>query len=192
MMNQKRYFFLIVFSIVLVLSIASCKEPKEASEIPFIEYIDATFVQDDSLVLKFHFIDGNGDLGLFPNDTVAPYNSKYREGDPLYVHKDKDLNSQEIITDSFNRNGYNLILKYEEFEDGEWVTPTLSPFLLFRIKDISPEGQDPYLEGDINVGLVYPSLINSDHNDSVKYSIELQDRALNLSNVIETGLIVKP
>lgn len=68
------------------LFMASCFEPPQYSPIPAIEFEDIIFKDvsntsdPDSLIITLRFKDGDGDLGLDPNDPAdkaPPYNNKY-------------------------------------------------------------------------------------------------------------------
>ena len=86
--------------------------------------------------------------------------------------------------------------------DGEWVRGTADPggnnfptadsiVFAFRVENITPTGQNKALKGDVDI-ILEPSYYNhnSHHSDSIKYEITLIDRALHVSNTIETPLIL--
>ena len=62
----------------------------------------------------------------------------------------------------------------------------------YRIKNLTPIGQNKALKGTINIHLA-PTFYNpiSNHNDTIMYAITLIDRALNKSNRILTPEIVR-
>jgi len=68
-----------IFSILIVL-FGSCFNPPEFSTVPHIEFEDIFFkitpssVEQDSLIVTISFKDGDGDLGLSPDDIDAPFN----------------------------------------------------------------------------------------------------------------------
>ena len=65
------------------ISVISCLEEPQYSEIPNIEFEQIIFrdLKDassaDSLILSVKFQDGDGDIGINPSETGNPYNSKY-------------------------------------------------------------------------------------------------------------------
>src|SRR5690349_6214269 len=70
----------------LAISISSCFDPPEFKNTPEITYDKIQFKEvegagtNDSLILYINFKDGDGDLGIDPDDEVyaeAPYNSSY-------------------------------------------------------------------------------------------------------------------
>lgn len=126
-------------------------------------------------VLVFKYTDGDGDLGLSTRDTLPPYNrtSKYY---------------------------YNLIIKYYEKQLGTFVeVPLLSwnadsarfDTLTFnsRFPVLTPESGNQAIKGTFEDTLfIYNPL--SDY-DTIKFEASIFDRALNQSNTISTGEIVR-
>jgi len=155
---------------------SSCLKPVTYPVEPEITFTDFV-ASGDSGLLSFSFTDGDGDIGLTDNDTLDPYTP----GTYFY---------------------YNLYLEYYEMMDGEWVQGTADPngnnfptadsiVFAYRIENITPTGQNKALKGDVDI-LLEPSYYNhnSNHSDSIKYKITFIDRALNISNTIETPLIL--
>lgn len=114
----------------------------------------------DSASLTISFTDGDGDIGLDPSNTQPPFDT----GSTFY---------------------HNMFLEYEELQNGVWVRPTLSIPFYYRIPNITPVGQNKLLEGEIAVALkpwpVFPAPPGSPR-DTVRFSVQLVDRALNMSN----------
>jgi len=186
-LNKYTYPF-VIFMIIGLFS--ACKKDKMASEIPSIEFKDLQRFTNDSLAFTIHFIDGDGDIGLTPGDTLPPYNVTHQEGDPLFVFT--YFQGTNLVKDSFNINAFSISMRYYAFEDGEWNEPELRPLALFPIDDIQPTGQNKYLEGDLTFGLNLPDIDgqNSWVKDSIKFEVLLKDRTLHSSNIVETPLIV--
>ena len=71
----------IVLFIVLLTLFFACKEREEFSEIPYLEFtkyelkdsVDALGNITKLCELHIYFTDGDGDIGLFNDDTIAPY-----------------------------------------------------------------------------------------------------------------------
>ncbi len=179
-------FFIVL--VVVAISIFSCKKPEQADVVPEIEYVSHEILNNE-LSFKIHFIDGDGDIGLGLGDTLPPYNEEFLPGDPLYVTMVYDNLTNVWVEDSSNFNGYNVTMKYFAMQNGEWVEPQVKPHMVFRLKDISPGGQDEYLAGNLTFGLGLPLLPSEFSNDTVKFSILLKDRALHYSNEVETPII---
>lgn len=162
--------------IALVL-LGSCLRPISYPDEPELQSVTYSKM-GDSLLLSIEFTDGDGDVGLDANDTISPFNAT------SFYH-------------------YNLYVEYFEMMDGEWVKGRVDPSgnnfptgdtinYQYRIENLTPVGQNKTLKGTINI-LVEPIFYNpgSNHNDSIKYRISLIDRALNISNLLETELITR-
>lgn len=155
-------------TVTLAFLLSSCLDKTEFPIEPAILFEEFT-TSGDSGILVISFTDGDGDIGLSDADTVAPY----------------DLATGEY---------YNLKLDYHEKQNGVWVNMTDSlplPFY-YRIPVITPTGQNTALEGQIAVDLI-PTYYNPfSQFDTIKFSMQLLDRALNESNVVETDEIIAP
>lgn len=170
---------IIAISIIISLSIllTSCLKPVSYPDEPAL--LSASYIKmGDSLLVSVEFTDGDGDVGLKDSDTTSPFNPG-------------------------NFYHYNLYIEYFEMMDGEWVKGRLDPNgdnfptadtinFQYRIKNLTPIGQNKTLKGTINVTIEAPYYNPiSNHNDSIKYRISLIDRALNISNLFETDLITR-
>lgn len=153
---------------LLFCGLTSCLKRNDFPAEPQIEYLD--FVKytntqgKDSLgILKFKFTDGDGDIGLDQGDTFPPY----------------DISSIYY---------YNCYVKYFEKQNGVFVEVVLPLPNNSRIPNITPEGQNKTLEGEIEVGLY----INNPSStfDTIKFEAYIYDRAQHKSNTIETPEIV--
>ena len=62
----------------------------------------------------------------------------------------------------------------------------------YRLENLTPTGQNKALRGDIEITME-PHYFNpnSNHNDSIMFSILLIDRSQNHSNLVESPLIVR-
>lgn len=72
-MRKLGTYFLILFTIPVILS---CYREPVLSDVPYIEFRNLEFIRGsnfDSLVLSFYFEDGDGNLGLFPEQTFPPH-----------------------------------------------------------------------------------------------------------------------
>lgn len=115
-----------------------------------------------------HFQDCNGDVGLEDSDTLPPFNTE---------------------SDYY----YNLKLDYFEFQEGKWVRiADLEPPFYYRIPNLTPKGKTKKLEGDIEVSLEPTYYLPFSKFDTLMFSIQLFDRELNGSNIIETPQIIRP
>lgn len=87
--------------------------------------------------------------------------------------------------------------------NGSWVRGTADPLgnnfptadsinFAYRLENITPIGQNKALKGEIEINME-PYYFNSysNHNDSIRYEIMLIDRSLNISNIIQSPLILR-
>ncbi|MFT4660730.1 MAG: hypothetical protein ACI8XB_000998 [Patiriisocius sp.] len=192
-MRLKRTYIIPFLLISFILVFTSCKKKKEADAIPLIESAEYEFVRNDSLVIKFHFIDGDGDIGLFPEQIgEPPFNVDPLPGDPLFIFTFRDPSTNIWVTDSFNLNSYQVTMEYFAMENGSWFRPDIKPRSVFGLDDLTPDGQDKYLEGDISVGIKLFDTEDAWPRDTMMFEITLVDRQLNRSNAMETPIILKP
>jgi hypothetical protein len=166
---RNRIVLLIGFAFSLVLH--SCYKHNEYSIIPEIQFEEIKYLGDsnDSIGVVIRFTDGDGDIGFTQGDTLPPFNRD---------------------TSAYNYYYYNLHFYTYHFVDTSWVLFEFEdPYNdgSYRIKDITPKGQDKSLNGTIQAGIrLSPAM-----PDSIFYEIELVDRALHISNRVQTPVIVK-
>ncbi len=158
-----------VLAFSLDFSLISCKKDQTpASVVPVISFKELKKFNSDSATLTINFRDGDGDIGLDPTTFSAPFNvgSKYQ---------------------------YNLYLVYY-YQDmtGVWKpwdtnisTPQMDTlFYGYRIPTLPQTGQKS-LTGEIKVRLNYPYSVPG--QNIFKFKIVLIDRALHISNEIDSG-----
>jgi len=161
--------FKIVLIIVLffLLAIVSCGKIDTLPPEPHIQYTNFTVFDTTDLLgnkimggkLKFHFEDGDGDLGLaVPEDT-------------------KEADTVNLFVSLFRMtNG-----KISPAPDNDPYKPTG-----FRIPYMERTGQNKILKGDISVTFFY---LFYTKEDSIRYDFLIKDRAGNLSNTVSTSVI---
>lgn len=169
----------------------------------------------DSIVIKVRFEDGDGNLGLDANETQPPYHIydvivtagdtlRYGDNDTLPAYncfnyeiltKRTSVNNSLVIkTDTIyvirNLNHYNFFLTFLIEENGEFVEyntyeKLCAPpfhgrfFVLNTARDVRP------LTGELQYGFISSFRLQFRFN-TIKLRIQIQDRALNRSNIIET------
>lgn len=172
---------ILIIIVVLGVIIPSCRKFEEYPEIPEIEYLSFPLLLNqqsgiiDRGVLIFNYTDGNGDLGLSTGDTLYPYD----KDSPYY---------------------YNLIIRYLEKQYGTFVEVPLISWnadssrydtLTFnsRFPVLTPESGNLNIKGTFQDTLyIYNPLSEF---DTIKFSFCIYDRALNKSNELETGDIIR-
>ena len=161
--------FRIVFILSMVL-FAACKRKEVYPIIPEIKYEDFVLLYNpvtqsvDQGVLKITFKDGDGDIGLNPEESDPPYD--YNLFIDYYEIQNKD--SVHVTNSPFT--GDTLIFNA-------------------RVPILTPTGSNKSISGEIQDTMLinYP---NSQF-DTIFYKIYLMDRALHESNTIYTPLIIR-
>ena len=161
-----------IFSFTLILAVMSSCFKKETYPIePIITY-DSFSITSENANLTFNFTDGDGDIGLYDSDTTSPY----------------DVNSE------FH---YNLLINYYEKDDvlgwieGKNLDGSITVFK-YRIKPIITIGKTKGIKGkiDVDMGSVFYNPLST-QNDTIRYQIQLIDKALNKSNLVESEVIIR-
>jgi hypothetical protein len=161
----------LIFSISLLsVIVSSCFKREEYPVEPSISYKDF-IITGDSATISFNFTDGDGDIGLSPSDTFPPF----QPGSKYY---------------------YNIyVVNYEKDDVQGWIPAVnlQNDTLIFayRIKPIEFKGKSKGIKGviEIDMGTLYYNIFST-QSDTIKYSVQLIDRALNESNIIETPPII--
>lgn len=156
-------------SVLTIFLLSACFKEEEYPVEPIIS--DAQFFNlTDSALLSFSFTDGDGDIGLNDDELDPPY-------------------------DSSSAYYYNLYIDYYEKDDAlgwqQGIDLAGDPISFeYRVERIEVKGKQRGMKGIIEVAMSDFQNPFSDQNDTIKFSIRLIDRALNVSNVIETAEIV--
>lgn len=135
-MSHKASFLLlkIVYIIGLCLVIVSCKKNYPSYDIvPYVKYISAITDIDSSdkkLTLTFQLHDGDGNVGLAPEDTVEPY------------------------IDSFQQNFYADIFSIRN-EDTTLLPYTVS----YRIPQIRSSQSNKFIKADVSINFSFPKSV---------------------------------
>lgn len=155
---------LLLFVLIIGLN-QSCKKDNVYPIEPEIEMSPRQVYQSPTIIIV-SFTDGDGDIGFNDGDTLPPYN---------------------LDEENFNKFYYNLLLYYFIKEGDEWLEVELAVPYYYRVPYITPSGQNKSLKGEIEVEITLP--IN--RPDSIRFDIELIDRALHESNRLTTPVIYR-
>lgn len=123
--------------------------------------------KDSLLILSISYADADGDIGLEQNDTFPPFN----QGSAFQ---------------------YNLFVDIKEIKNGNILpvyqvgTNTPENFNQ-RVPNLTPTGRNKNISGEISVQ--FEATKNYLYPDTIVCEIQLADRALRLSNKVNTGLI---
>lgn len=158
-----------IFSFVSIVFVVSSCFKREAYPIEPIISEPTVKVLGDSALLTFAFTDGDGDIGLTPNEIDAPYDSA------SYYH-------------------YNLYLDYYEKDDNNgWQQGkdlAGNPIVFkYRLNPIIVKGKAVGIKGTMDVYMTTFRNPFSDQSDTIKYVIKLIDKALHESNELESDEI---
>ena len=162
--------------ITLLLVFFSCKKYDDYPPEPDIEFMDFTLLRDaqgidQRGVLRFSFTDGDGNIGLYDNDSLPPYdynlfiryfeqqNGTFKE---VFLVTPTYINDSTIVYDTATFNG--------------------------RIPILTPAGKNKAISGEIEDTLFVNNPLSS--FDTIMFELYIQDRDLNKSNVIQTPPIV--
>ncbi|MBE0648370.1 MAG: hypothetical protein IH596_11355 [Bacteroidales bacterium] len=169
---MNRYFpktqiWVLAATLIGIYILTSCVKQEEFSDIPEISARQFTLIFDTGQyavrgILAFNFQDGDGDIGLNPGDTFAPYN---RAGNYYY----------------------NLVIRYFEKQDSGYAEVVLDPPFSARIPVLNPDYPGKTIRGYIADTLTMdptPSF------DTIRFEYFIYDRALSKSNVLTTPDIV--
>jgi hypothetical protein len=162
--------------ILVIVLLASCKqEGLKFSNVPALTLEKAPVQyqrngKDSSVVLEVNYTDGDGDIGLEPADTVAPFNY----GSKFF---------------------YNLYINVYQVNDGKASlipipasNPPDSVRFNDRITNLTPTGKNKSIYGVIRINLnatPYPGI----QPDSMFYTVQIADRSLNRSNIVKTPVM---
>ena len=155
--------------IIIFFCLYSCKKIEHVPAAPQIEFTSFTIFDTTDILgnnskggrLKFHFEDGDGDLGL-----NAPSQS------------DTLADSANLFFTLFRKEGGVMVAA----PDNDPIKPSS-----FRIPYMERLGQDKILKGTISVTFLY---LFYSPSDTIRYDFYIKDRAENLSNVASTSEIV--
>jgi hypothetical protein len=158
------------FIFASILGIASCIKPVVYPPEP--EIVFKSFVENgnDQATLIIEFTDGDGNIGLGQADTTGTFCP-----DTCKFH-------------------WNLFCEYYEKQNGVWTHVPRNwaegEAYYYRIPEVTPTGQNPALIGDIKIDIDYYYLLTG--FDTARFEIQLFDRDLNGSNIVQTKAFVKP
>jgi hypothetical protein len=155
--------------IIIFFCLYSCKKVEHVPAAPHVDFtsftiFDTTDILDNNSKggrLKFHFEDGDGDLGL-----NAPSQS------------DTLADSTNLFFTLFRKVGGVMVAA----SDNDPIKPSS-----YRIPYMERLGQDKILKGTISVTFLY---LFYSPSDTIRYDFYIKDRAENVSNVASTSEIV--
>ena len=165
---------ILLLAVLLTSAFIGCKKGTAFPDTPKLKWVDYEVVPEngpiDEIVLNLSFTDGDGDIG---SGSDNPY-------------------------DTCNAQSYDLFIRYFEKINGNYqeifpVDTTSCLYFHQRLPDITPEGQNKILEGNIYAPFVYIGYPSNGNVDTIKFEVVLKDRAGNKSNIASSpGLFIPP
>ncbi len=148
----------------ILLLFASCEQEEIYPNTPRIEYKELKYPDagDSTYRIVISFTDGDGNFGLRPQDTTGIYSPDTATGNNLLVRRFEEFGGV-----------------FEKLDTG-----------LTSVNDIrvpAPIKQsNGAMKGDIEIRLINGLYDTTSSATATKYSIQIRDRDLNLSNEVET------
>ncbi len=169
----------------------------------------------DSLIVAVGFQDGNGDLGLLGSEDIPPYQPlnfpKNAQGEfilfgdpeaPSEFHVCDFVTNIEVTGDEIldtvyieiNQNSFNIeidfFLKrdgaYEEFDWRREFGPFNCITFDGRYPPLNSEDFERPLAGSLSYSMISSGFLPLFGNDTLQLRIQIKDRALNISNTVES------
>lgn len=222
-----KYYTSFLFLFIFLLGLSSCEEEPEFALEPYlvgfdgqngIRFVDAPNTVVDSLIIRVVFQDGDGNLGLYGNESDplfrqeafpdldqngdyirydfnihGPYDCTKFKSPPIYIGQDTILDTLQV---KYNPYYYNfdvafLIKDGGEFQEYDWRKERCSAPLGGRFSPLKEDFNNTKpLEGVIQYGFGSAAIKSFFRNDTVKMRVRIRDRALNESNEIESDPFV--
>jgi hypothetical protein len=152
--------------------LACSSEPTRISDVPVLELegmsLEKNAAGTDSVVhLSLKYTDGNGDIGLTDADTLPPFDlgSPYNHNLPIKIY--------------YSKSG--MFYELKDSVSQEWIV------FHERVPVLTPSGKNKTITGIITVHI--PANPLNLKPEELKFEVNLIDRALNISNTIETDPI---
>jgi len=169
---------LINLSLLLLLALLffACKRYEDYPPEPSIGFLDFTLLRDQQGidqrgVLRFSFADGDGNIGLYDNDTLPPYDYNLFV---RYFEKQKGQFKEVLLITPNYINDTTLVYDTATFNG--------------RIPILTPSGKIKAISGEIEDTLFVNNPLSA--YDTIMFEVYICDRELNKSNTIQTPPIV--
>lgn len=202
----------VIISLISILG-SCIAPPDNFPSVPEISFKDIRFVPtdgSDSLIVSVDFKDAEGDLGLNPTDINSPfqpvdfirdnsgrlivYSTRPPEA-PSFNPIDWEINpivNNERVMDTVwvrqNPNHNNIFIRFfikrnGIFQEFKWEAPPFFTTFNGRFPRIVNGIEEQPVEGTIEYAMMSFGWSSIFRNDTIRIEIEIQDRALNRSNM---------
>lgn len=161
---MKNYLKLFLVSISTFVLSTSCLKEEIFPDVPVLTY-ENIIPNANNVEVQVSFTDGDGDVGVEEDSdtTLNMYLKLYRKVDDIWT----------------------LFVPSTSGLDYSYIIPSLTP-----------DGQNKALRGDIYLKLdhiiLYDNGATLNPPDSIKFTIQISDRANNYSNIVETDAVAQP
>ncbi len=173
---------IVILLILLGFLAVACFKPPTYPDVPSIAFESIKNVPNngsDSIYISITWQDGDGDLGLSTTDDQPPFQAKEANGaaNPFY--------NNFFINISKRVNGRYVPVRFTE--------PTFT--LNGRYPRLN-EARKSAIEGTLQYTFLYlyvfpdATIPRISRNDTIKFDVQIVDRALNKSNIVETSEII--
>jgi hypothetical protein len=174
---MKKYLFSLLG---IAFALAGCVKDPGYSSVPTIDFVSIKKYpillnqnKVDSIAITLFFRDGDGDLGINPTENKS---------DSLLLKTYYNANKQHY---------YNYVIRAFRKKNGAFQDITASSGVQEsgRFPRLRTDGQKDPIDGYLYHFIdVYASFVPK--NDSIRYEIQIKDRAFNISNKVVTDVIV--
>lgn len=148
-----------------------CKKEETLPIEPSITFKDFKILGNDSAQITITFQDGDGDIGLAQDDTVAPHNPGSK-----YYHN--------FFMRYYYQDSAGAFKPYLAYLNNDTILDTLD--YNYRIPYLTQQDQKESLTGDIIVTLYPFTLYHIPGHQIIRYEVNIVDRELHESNKVET------
>ncbi|RZS96732.1 hypothetical protein [Cecembia calidifontis] len=210
MSSVKNYLYILF---LLPLSYSCISPPDNFPTVPEISFEDMRFVNTagaDSLIISIKFKDAEGDLGLNPTDIDPPFqplNFRRNAAGSLITYSNRPpeapsfnpldwainpLVNNTVIRDTVwveqNPDHNNIFVKFfikrnGVFNEFRWQDPPFFTTFNGRFPRIFNGNDGRAVEGSIQYAMLSFGWQSIFRNDTIRIDIQIQDRALNKSNI---------
>ncbi|MEX2593124.1 MAG: hypothetical protein WD426_10120 [Anditalea sp.] len=213
-MKVKRYIYIFLF--LGGFNISCVSPPDDFPAVPQISFNSLGYIEtnsSDSLVVSVDFRDAEGDLGLSPREVEPPFHPLDYQTDaegnlitygirppdaPSFNNRDWVINPlidntevKDTIWVKINPDQYNIFIKFYIKRGGDYSeydfagAPFYSTFN-GRFPRILAEDRDRAIEGTVKYSMLSLGWNSVFRNDTIRIDVQIQDRALNKSNVVSS------
>lgn len=209
----KNYIYLLFIASFLISCVSP---PENFPSVPEITFRDMAFASSsgaDSLIVKIGFRDAEGDLGLNPTDVDPPFqpvNFLRNNSGNLIVYSQRPASAPSfnpidwvinpivnnvIVRDTVqveqNEDHNNIFVKFfikrnGSFTEFRWQDPPFFTTFNGRFPRILNNNQGQPVEGDLQYAMLSFGWESIFRNDTIRIDIQIQDRALNRSNIVSS------